>query len=71
MGKGRGKDATGSGVGGDRVVDGIELEKRSRSLKMAESCSWWTEVGISFISYDRKLIAWTMRSEEDTVGWAV
>ena len=39
-GKGRGGYGTGSGVGGDRVVDGIQLEKRSRILDMAESCSW-------------------------------
>ena len=36
---GRGGTGTGSGVGGDRIVDGIQLEKRQRSLEMAESCS--------------------------------
>ena len=38
-GTGRGKYGTGSGVGGDRIVDGIQSENRSRSLDMAESCS--------------------------------
>ena len=41
MGTGRGKYGTGSGVGGDRVVNGIQLEKISWSLEMANSCLWW------------------------------
>ena len=35
MGTGRGGDGTGSVVGGDRFVYGIQLEKRSWSLDMA------------------------------------
>ena len=66
---GRDKDGTGSGVGGDRFVDGIQLEKRSRRLDMAKSCSWWTEEGTSFMAHDIKLIPWTMRSAGDTVSW--
>ena len=57
MGTGRGRDGTGSGVGGDRVVDGIQLDKRSRILEMAESCSWWKAEGMCFMAHNRKLSA--------------
>ena len=59
---GRGGDGTGLEVGGDRVVDVIQLEKSSRSLEIAESCSLWTASGVSVMAHDRKLSAWTMRS---------
>ena len=62
-------DETGSGVGGDRFMDGIQLYKRLRSLDMTDICSWWTALGASVMAHDRKLRAWTMRSEEDTVVW--
>ena len=69
MGAGRGKYGTESGVGGDRVVDGIQLEKRSRRLEMDESCSWWTEAEIFVMAHDRNLSKWTMQSTGERVGW--
>ena len=57
------------GVGGVRVVDVFQLDKISRSLEMAESCSWWMAAGASKMAQERKLIACTMRSDRDTVGW--
>ena len=68
-GTGRGGDGNRSGVGGDRVVDRIQLEKRSQILEMAESCLWWKALGTSVMAHYRKLSTWTMRSEGDTVGW--
>ena len=68
-GKVRCGDGTGSGVGGDRFVDGIQLYKRLRSLEMTESCSWWTALGASVMANDRKFRACNMRSEGDTVVW--
>ena len=68
MGTGRGKYGTGSGVEGDRVGNGVQLEKRSRILDMSESCLWRTEAGTSFMAHGRKLSARTMRSAGDTVG---
>ena len=62
IGTGRVGDGTGSVVVVDRVVDGIQLEKRSRSLKMAEICLWRTSSGASLMAHNRKLSAWTMRS---------
>ena len=66
---GRGGDGTESGVGGYRLVDGIQLEKRSRILDMTESCLWWTALGSFVMAHDRKLSAWNMRSERYIVVW--
>ena len=68
-GQGEVEMVPGPGLGGDRVVDGIQLEKRSRRREMAESCLWWTEAGTYFTEHARKLSAWTMRSAGDTVVW--
>ena len=58
-----------SGVGGVRFLDVFQLEKILRSLDMAESCSWWMASGASEIAQERKLRAFTMISDGDTVGW--
>ena len=51
------------------VVDVIQLDKRSQSLEMYKSCLWWAALGASLMAQDRKLSAWNMRSEGDTVCW--
>ena len=61
MGTGRGGDGNRSGVGVDRVMDIIQLEKSLRILEMAESYLWWTALGASVMAHDKKLSAWTMR----------
>ena len=68
-GTGRVIDGTSSGVGENRAVDEIKLEKSSRSLEIDKRFSWWTVPGTSFMVNDRKLSAWNMRLEGDTVGW--
>ena len=68
---GRTGSGTRLGVGGVRVVDVFQLEKISRSLDMAESCSWWMASGASEMAQERNLRACKMRSDGDTVGWVM
>ena len=42
--------------------------KRSRSLVMASSCSWWAETVASLSAQERKLRAWTIVSSDVTSG---
>ena len=58
-----------SWVGGVRVMDAFQLENISRSLDMAESCSWWMALGASDMAQERQLRSCTMQSDGDTVGW--
>ena len=59
----------GEGVGSFMDALGIQLLKRSRSLEMAVSCSWWMLAGEYLTAHERKFSAWTMRSPSATVGW--
>ena len=60
----------GAGGEGDVIVGGAgELLKRSRSLDMAVSCSWWMVAGEYLTAQERKLRAWTMWSLSVTVSW--
>ena len=58
-----------AGGEGDVIVGGAgELLKRSRSLDMAVSCSWWMVAGEYLTAHERKLSAWTIQSPLVTVG---
>ena len=47
----------------------FQWEKRSRSLDIADICSWWIVVEAYLTVQDKKLRAWTILSLEVTSGW--
>ena len=57
---------TSSGVGGKRVVDGIQLEKRSRILELFVVDG---RRNVFYGTQHKKLIAWTKLSEGHRVSW--
>ena len=55
--------------GGASAVLVFQLVKRSRSLDIADSCSWWIVMEASLMVQDRKFRACTSMSSEVTSGW--
>ena len=47
----------------------FQWEKTSRSLDIADSCSWWIFVEDSLTAQDKKFRACTILSSEVTSGW--
>ena len=65
----RGVDRAGDSVSGFMGALGIQFLKRSRSLEMAVSCSWWMVEGAYLTVHERKLSSWTMRFPSVNVFW--
>ena len=55
--------------GGKTAVLVFKWAKRSQSLEISDSFSWWTVVEASLVAQDKFLIAWTILSSEVTSGW--
>ena len=47
----------------------VQLLKRSWSLEMDGSCSWWTVVAVYLTAQDRELRAWKIMSSGVNSGW--
>ena len=48
--------------GGARAVLVFQWEKRSQSLEIDDSCSWWIVVEVSLTEQDKKFRVWTILS---------
>ena len=64
-----GGDAARVAYGGVIAVVVFQFVTRSRSLEIANNCSWWVVAEASLTAQDRKFRAWTIFSSRVTSGW--